>query len=117
MRLGNFKNIHAGEEMNWADFPLRFVDGSVLMIAQTLRPLGNRKLELIQSIFVFVKVVEGRAQYVFHYDKVVDIPNHPDNHLQIEFDKSVNTPRFDKYKFVELEEIIGMIIRDGLIMN
>lgn len=86
------------------------------MIAQSLEKIGNRKYEISISNIAFVKVDEGNVRYIFHYDKVMEMADHPDNHLQFEFDKTIDTPRFDTYRYVELEEILSMIVRDRLIV-
>lgn len=69
-----------------------------------------------KAVTRFVKLTPMQSvEYLFHYDSVMDIPNHPDHHLQFEYDRKIRTPRFSLYKYEDIPTILEMIIRDEII--
>jgi len=95
-------------------YPLRFKDGSILTIAQKLYYDGGI-CWVKESVIRFAKLDASQTvQYFFHYDTVQEIPDHPDHHLQFEYDRHVNTPRFPLRAYEGVGIILQMIIRDKI---
>lgn len=98
------------------DFPLTFKDGSILSISQTFEE-QKKSCWIKKSVIAFNKVIDDRVQYTFHYDIEHGVINHPDYHLQFDYDSSIKTPRFDIGVYQSIEDILQMIIRDNLLDN
>lgn len=114
IRIGNVQIVNPGEQITYEEYPLIFTDGSILTLSQTLL-YEQRSCWLVKSIIRFAKITpDHHVQYLFHYDTVTDIPDHPDHHLQFEYDPHTNTPRFPMYRCADLDAILQMIVRDRI---
>ena len=111
---GDRKIIKAGCKVDVSKYPLQFRDGSVMAIYQRIR-YEHGACWVKESIIRFIKLdATQTVQYVFHYDTVLNVPNHPDHHLQFEYNSKVNTPRFPLRACEDLDTILQMIVRDKI---
>jgi len=122
VKLDTHQILKAGDKIVPSEHALVFKDGSILSIAQMIEVISSKKCRIHTSVITFVKTKTNHTgdsivEYAFHYDKVNNVPNHPDFHLQFDYNQKINTPRFEIHKYVDLEEILKMIVRDQLLIN
>jgi hypothetical protein len=115
LSLGGYSIVQAKKSIAECSFPLRFKDGSVFTFGQTIHyEQGICWIE--ESVIRFIKVDSSQqVQYLFHYDSVMDVPDHPDHHLQFEYDPTITTPRFNIYRYESIESVLEMIVRDEVV--
>ncbi|MDP1395302.1 hypothetical protein Q8G28_17570 [Lysinibacillus capsici] len=121
VKLDTHQILKAGDKIDPSEHALVFKDGSILSIAQMIEVLSSKKCRIHTSVVTFVKTKfnydtgDTIVEYAFHYDKVNNVPNHPDFHLQFDYNQTINTPRFEVHKYVDIDEILRMIVRDQLV--
>ena len=94
---------------------MRFKNGTILTFGQTLLKDNQEGFYISQSVIKFIKVKDGHVEFLFHYDTVEDVIDHPDFHLQVVYAPNEETPRFDTHMHVSLEEVLEMLKRDRFI--
>ena len=120
LRLKTHQILKAGDPIDPSEHALVFKDGSIFSIAQTIKTPSTKKYIIEKSVVYFAKSKEINpgnkiVEYIFHYDKVKDIENHPDFHLQFDYNQEIVTPRFEIHNYVGIKEILTMIVRDQVL--
>ncbi|OJE31668.1 hypothetical protein BAQ47_03195 [Bacillus tropicus] len=113
--IGGEGMIKLGTPIDASMYPLCFKNGAFLTVAQTLVRDAQKGFYISESVIRFVQVKNGCVDFLFHYDTVENVANHPDFHLQVQYGPKKETPRFDTHVYVSLEEVLEMLKRDKFI--
>lgn len=114
--LNGVKFYYPGEDVDVEEHHLFFRNGSFLMMNQTFH-FSSRSTgcTLLNGNISFIHVVDRKVKYLFRYDTVEDIPDHPNHHLQFAFDRAIETPRFVLPTCGKIDDVLHMLIRDRIV--